>query len=474
MRKNNTENIKSYFDSIADSRSRYRNSKSYYWNSITEYCNYFLHEDCSVLEIGCGTGELLAAVKGRKKLGVDFSEKMIENAKKQFPALDFKVMPAEDIQINEKFDVIILSNLIGYLEDVEKVFKELKKVCHSRTHVIVTYYNYIWEPFIKFAETAGIKKKTPQQNWLSHRDIINLLYLAGFEVYRQNRRMLIPFNIPVISYIFNKFIARLPLINYLDLNQFVFARPEPQYNNTDEKYSVSIIIPARNESGNIEEAVKRIPVFSKHIEIIFIEGHSADDTWNKIQEVQEKFKSTHDIKIAKQEGKGKADAVRKGFSIATGDILMILDADLTVHPEDLPKFYKAIATGKGEFINGSRLVYPMKKGAMRFLNVLGNKFFSIMFSWFLDQPIKDTLCGTKVMFREDYERLRKNRSFFGEFDPFGDYDLLFGAFKLNLKIIDLPVRYHERLYGKTNISRFKHGFLLFKMCLYAAIKIKFW
>jgi glycosyltransferase involved in cell wall biosynthesis len=220
--------------------------------------------------------------------------------------------------------------------------------------------------------------------------------------------------------------------------------------------------------------VLRLPDFGKHVEIIFVEGNSTDDTWEKIQEIQKKYEEKRDIKIARQDGKGKADAVRKGYEMATCDILMILDADLTVPPEDIPKFYEAIATGKGEFINGSRLVYPMEKNAMRFLNILGNKFFSMAFSWVLEQPIKDTLCGTKVISRNNYIRLKSNREFFGNFDPFGDFDLLFGAYKLNLKIIDLPIRYQERTYGDTNISRFRHGFILLRMWFYAVGKIKFW
>jgi len=208
-------------------------------------------------------------------------------------------------------------------------------------------------------------------------------------------------------------------------------------------------------------------------EIIFIEGNSTDDTWETIQKVAEKYKNTHDIRIGRQAGKGKGDAVRKGYDMATGDILMILDADLTVPPEDLPKFYDAIASGKGEFINGSRLVYNMDKEAMRFLNLLGNKFFSMMFTWLLDQRFKDTLCGTKVLFKSDYEHLKAGRKFFGEFDPFGDFDLIFGASKLNLKIVEIPIRYKERTYGQTNISRFKHGIILLRMCTFASKKIKF-
>jgi SAM-dependent methyltransferase len=462
-----------YFNESARTRIRYRKRKSYYWNSITKYCDFFIYPENSILEIGCGTGELIDKVRGKKKSGVDFSPVMIGEAKKQFPNIDFRVADAHNLGSDEKYDVIIMSNLIGFLDDIQTAFREIHKVSHPRSRIIITYYNFVWEPLIKFAESIGLKKKSPTQSWLSKQDIINLLYLAGFETYRTHREMLIPYNIPLISWFFNKIIARLPLFNLLCLNQYLFARPIPA--NTDkDQYSVTVVVPARNESGNIEDAIKRLPKMGRDTQLIYIEGNSTDDTWEKINEVYNKYKDTHNLKIAKQPGKGKGDAVRKGYDMADGDILMILDADLTVPPEDLSKFYDAIATGKGEFINGSRLVYPMEKNAMRLLNALGNKSFSILFSWLLEQPIKDTLCGTKVMFRDDYIKLTQNRKFFGDFDPFGDFDLLFGAYKLNLKIIDLPIRYRERKYGSTNISRFKHGVLLLRMFGYASRKIKFW
>ncbi|MCB0517165.1 MAG: glycosyltransferase [Chitinophagales bacterium] len=470
------EEWQEHFEKLAPEYSNYRKRFSYFWNDNVRFINYFAHEDLSILEVGCGTGDMLSQLKGSYKVGIDFSEAMIDEAKRHYPELEFHVMDAENIQLNKKFDVIIISNVIGFFENVLDVLVPLQKLCHEHTRIIITYYNYLWEPLLRFAETIGIKKKSPLQSWLSHVDIANVLYLSGFETYRKNMRMLVPVYIPLVSWFLNKYIARLPIFKHFCLNQFVFARPMPPGANTDvsQKYSVSVVVPARNESGNIEAAVLRTPQMGKGTELIFIEGNSTDDTWETIQRIYEKYKDTHNIKIGQQTGKGKGDAVRKGYDMATGDVLMILDADLTVPPEDLPKFYHAIASDKGEFINGSRLVYPMEKNAMRFLNTLGNKFFSMAFTWLLEQPIKDSLCGTKVLLREDYIRLKKNRKFFGEFDPFGDFDLLFGAYKLNLKIIDLPIRYRERTYGDTNISRFKHGLILLRMCFYAAQKIKFW
>lgn len=464
-----------FFDNVANSRIKYRKSKHYYWDSITDYCNFFIQSDSTVLEIGCGTGELIAQINGYDKTGIDFSKMMIDEAKKQFPDIEFVCMSAEEIKLEKKYDVIILSNLVGYLLDIQRVFEEIMKVSHKETKIIITYYNIYWEPLIKLAELIGIKKRGPKQSWLSSKDLSNLLNLSGFETYKQNSSMLFPFYIPLFSPLMNKFVSRLPVFNWFALNQYTFAQPFVQIDEQEinTKYSTTVLVPARNESGNIENAILRMPKFGKHIEIIFVEGNSTDDTWDKIQEIQEKYKGTHDIKIIQQPGKGKGDAVRAGYAIATGDILMILDADLTVPPEQLPKFYNAIAQNKGGFINGTRLIYPMEKNAMRFLNTLGNKFFSMAFSWLLEQPIKDTLCGTKVMFKNDYLKLTANRSYFGDFDPFGDFDLLFGAFKLNLKIIDMPIRYQERIYGDTNISRFKHGLLLLKMWWFALFKIKF-
>ena len=469
-------NYTNYFNEIAKKRKN-RFFSNYYWNEITQYCNYFSHENSSVLEVGCGNGNLLASILGSKKIDIDFSEEYIAWAKEKHKdkEIEFLVMDANNIHLNQTFDLIIVSNLIGFVDDIQTVFEQIKQCCHPTTKLIVQYYNSFWEPVIKFSELIGLKQKTPTQNWLSTRDINNLLYVSGFDVYRNSKRLIFPFYLPILSFILNRYLAKFPFFRFFSFNIYSFAKllPDNDATNYAEKYSTTIVIPARNESGNIENAILRLPKFGKHTEIIFIEGNSTDDTWQKIKEIQEKYALTHDIKIGQQKGKGKGDAVREGYNMASGDILMILDADLTVPPEDLPKFYNAIASGKGDFINGTRLVYPMDKEAMRFLNYLGNHFFSWAFTWLLDQRFKDTLCGTKVMFRKDYIKLIKNRKYFGEFDPFGDFDLLFGAHKLNLKIVEVPIRYKERTYGETNISRFKHGVILLRMCAFASRKCKF-
>jgi hypothetical protein len=422
-----------------------------------------------VIEIGCGPGDLLHAVKPAYGVGIDFSPAIVEIAQKKYPDLHFFVQDAEDLHVAETFDYIILSDLVGCLWDIQKVFNNLRPLCHPQTRVVISNYNYLWEMMMTLGEKLHLKLPQPKQNWVSNADIDTLLQLEDFQVVTIHKKILLPKYIPLLNFVFNRVIANLPLINNLNLVNLIVARPLAA---PDTEYSVSIVVPARNEQGNIENAIKRTGKFGSHQEFIFVEGHSSDQTLEEMQRVKEAYPD-HDIRVIRQTGKGKGNAVREGFDLATGDILMILDADLTMPPEELEKFYRALQQNKGEFINGCRLVYPMDKQAMRFLNLLANKFFGLFFTYLLGQRLKDTLCGTKVLFRRDYLAIMKNRHYFGDFDPFGDFDLLFGAAKLNMKITEIIIRYRDREYGSTQISRFKHGWLLVKMSLFAAKKIKF-
>jgi SAM-dependent methyltransferase len=464
------ERIK-YFDLVAPERKKWRAKGAYYHRELEKYLKYLIPADSSVLEIGCGAGDLLAALNPKRGLGIDISPGMVEMARKQFPDLQFEVGDLEALQIEEKFDYVVLVESIGHAEDIQLAFKELHKVCKPETRVVIVYYNYLWEPVLKFAEVVGLRMKQPLQHWLSLDDISNLLYLSDFDIIKKGYRFLMPLYIPLVSTFFNRLLANMPFFWKLSLNEVLIARPNC-IRKPLEAVTCSVVVPCRNEKGNIEQAVLRTPDMGKHTEIIFVEGHSQDGTLEELEKIKDKYPQK-DITVLVQDGKGKYDAVKKGFSHARNDILMILDADLTVSPEDLPKFFDTIVSGKGEFINGTRLVYQMEDQAMRFLNLLGNKFFSRAFTYILEQRIKDTLCGTKVFWREDYLKIVESRKYFGDFDPFGDFDLLFGASKLNLKILEIPIKYRERTYGSTQISRFRHGLLLFKMVFFALGKIKF-
>jgi SAM-dependent methyltransferase len=461
-----------FFDHYAAQVDHWHRRNAGYHSAIASLGRSYIPSGAKVLEIGCGNGDLLAGLQVSYGLGIDISGEMVRLAAKKYPHLKFRHMSAERLDLpGEQFDIIVLSDLVGYLYDIRLVFERLRTVCHSRTRLVLHWYSRLWQPILALAEKIGLKYPQPLLNWTTVEDISNLLHLAGFEVVCRRGHILLPKQVPFLSRFGNRFLAPLPGFRWLNLTNWIVARPLGLQSLGWEP-KVSVISPCRNESGNIEHIVRRLPSMGAHTELIFVEGHSKDDTLEQCRRVAA-ARPDRDIKIFIQNDTGKADAVRLGFSQASGDILMILDADLSVAPEDLQQFYDALVSGKGEFANGSRLVYAMDPEAMRLLNLLGNKFFVLLLSRLLGQPIKDTLCGTKALWRRDYTLVERGRAYLGDVDPFGDFDLLFGAAKLNLKIIEIPIRYRRRIYGETNISRFAHGWLLLKMSARAAAKLFF-
>jgi SAM-dependent methyltransferase len=461
-------------ESIAAEREGWIAKNQSYYNADRNYMRFLVESGSKVLDLGCGTGSLLAALAPSCGVGVDFSPAMIAIARKQNPGLKFIVgdaeYPSEELKQEGPFDYIVLSDTIGVFDDIEVALKWLHDLCKPETRIIIAYYSSLWEPLTKLATAIGLRMPQPQTNTISNDDLRNIMDLAELEVISEDTRQLIPFRLLGIGPLINKVIAPLPLIRRLCLRTYMVTRSKRMQRSGVP--STSIVIPCRNEKGNIERALREMPKFGSHQEIIFVEGNSSDDTLGECRRVQSAYAQTMDIKVFQQEGKGKGDAVRKGFANATGDILMILDADLTVPPSALAKFYEAIATNKGEFINGTRLVYPMEDEAMRPLNQIANRAFAQIFSYLLNQRYTDTLCGTKVLWKTDYDRINIARSYFGEFDPFGDFDLIFGAAKLGLRAIELPVHYYARRYGETQISRFRDGWLLLKMVVFAFRKMK--
>lgn len=459
---------------LASERDEWIERNAWYYANDHRHMRFLVPEGVRVLDLGCGTGRLLAELKPSRGVGVDLSPQMISCASSKYPDLEFHVGDVEQPnvldQLRGPFDCIILSDTIGTLDDCETTLGLLHPLCTRDSRVIVTYYSHLWEPLLYLAEKAG--DRMPQAtdlNWLSTKDICALLELADFDVVKYDRRQLCPKHLLGLGSLINSFLATLPLFSRLCLRNYIVA--SSSRHKTSPPLSATIVIPCRNEAGHIEQAIQRLPVFCEDQEILFVEGHSQDNTWSEIKRVIAAYPDL-DIKASQQSGIGKGDAVRQGFAEARGEVLMILDADLTVPPETLPKFYNALISGRGDFVMGTRLVYPVEKAAMRFLNYWANRTFAALFSWLLRQRITDTLCGTKVLRRTDYEKIDATRSYFGNLDPFGDFDLILGAAKLNLRIIEIPIRYQAREYGETQISRFKHGWMLFKMFLVAYRKLQ--
>jgi SAM-dependent methyltransferase len=455
-----------------------------YYQDLKRFFAFHVAPHSTVLELGFGVGSVLEACKPRQGMGLDLSEEACTEARKRYPAQKFAVwdgmrpLPAEVLNAYPNgVDYILLVNTVGFWPDIQKALGHLKPLCRPHTRIIASYYNFLWAPVFRIAQALRLKMPQPELNWLSADDVANLFSISGFRVLKQGYRCLMPVNLWPLSSLVNRYLTPLPGFNSLGCTHFVISRVPATIDRRTLK--VSVLIPARNEKGNMEPALRRLSAVAARrpevFETIFVEGNSSDDTWGEIERCisDPSVPKPGPVALYKQPGKGKGDAVRTGFAKATGDLLMILDADLTMPPEDLDKFIDAWADGHGEFINGCRLVYKMEKEAMRPLNLMGNKFFSWAFTWLLGQRFKDTLCGTKVLSKANYERIVAGRAYFGNFDPFGDFDLIFGASKLDLEIAEVPIRYKERVYGETNISRWKHGWLLLKMCIFAMNKIKF-
>lgn len=463
-----------HWDRISHESKNPDRSGAFYHQLLEKYYQFLIPPGLRILELGCGQGDLLASLKPSIGVGVDFSGEAILSGSKKHPDLRFVQADANNCSLEGTFDVVVFSDLVNDLWDVQCVFENLRSLCHRRTRLTLNFYNNLWRIPLSIVKQIGLGASVLEQNWFAPNDIFNLLNLSGFEVIKFMPAILFPLRVPFISSFANRFLANIIPFRWFTLTNFVVARPAMYQSQVSlpEEPSISVIIPAKNESGNIEGILKRMPDLGNNAELVFVEGNSSDDTYETIKRLIGEFPE-RTCRLYRQPARGKGDAVRLGFEKAKGDVLIILDADLTVPPEDLPRFIHALVSGGGEFINGVRLVYPADEKAMRFFNIMGNKFFSLMFSWLLGQPIKDTLCGTKALWKRDYESISANRAYFGDFDPFGDFDLLFGAAKLNLKIVEMPVRYRFRTYGKSNINRWRHGLALFKMVFFAARRIKF-
>ncbi len=463
-------NIAKKNDDITPKRIKWIKRNPYYYRQLLKTLKFVVVENSRVLNLRCSIGYILNELRPSKGVGVDSSAEQIEEARRKYPELEFHAQNAEQVGVEGEFDHIIISSTEDIV-DIKASLDQLKQNCHSRTRIVFTYYNYAWHSLVRLAERLKLKLPQKVHNWVSPNDIDNLLHLSGYEAIYHKKFILIPFNIPVLSYFMNRFVARLPIFRHLCMMNITVARLLPAQ---ELNPSVSIVIPCRNEAGNIQAAVERIPQLAADQEIIFGDDKSTDGTPDVVLEMAEKYPEKN-IRLVNSPGINKAQNVWTCFDAAEKDVLMILDADLTVIPEELPYFYEAISKGYGEFINGSRLLYPMHDEAMRFFNVMGNKFFSMFFSYILDTKIKDTLCGTKVLYRSDFKKVKALRDSWGVTDRWGDYELIFGAAKTHLKLIDLPVHYMERTYGETKMTgRIKNGLVMLRMSIAALLKIKFY
>ena len=456
---------RAFQDATAPRRQRWIRSNKYFYDGLKRLLQFIVEPGKRVLAVRCQTGHLLASVKPSFGVGVDIGEVILSLAREQHPGLNFVQADPEKLSLGETFDYILFDYVFDTV-DILRALEAIREHCTPDTRLIIFNYNQLWEPILELASKVGLRSKLIEPNWVSENDIRGFLKLAGFRPVRVHRRFLFPKWIPLFSWFLNNVVARLPGLRRLCLMQIMVARPLSAPIREDD-VTVSVIVPCRNERGNVEAAVERIPEMGRHTELLFCDDKSTDGTPDEVRRMQRKYP---DKNICLIEGPGicKAENVWTGFRAARGDVLMILDADLTVMPEELPMFLRALASRQGDFVNGSRLIYPMQQNAMRFANMVGNKLFGLLFSFLLDQRIKDTLCGTKVLWRKDWLRLEKNLGSWGINDLWGDYELLFGASKLHLEIVEVPVHYQERIHGVTKMTKvFRNGLRMLRICWYA-------
>ena len=451
----NAKAVETHFDLIAKDYDKWKKKNSYYYDAIKAFAKKVVCPGSKVLEVGCATGEILASAKPSIGVGIDISSKMIELARKKFPQYTFIHSAIENFQYPETFDYIIMVDLLDHVYDISDIFESLYKFCHPTTKIIITTINPWWGSLLSFMEKIKAKMPEGEHNFIDRRNLTKIIEFLDFSIFYSGYLLLVPKHIPLISFLANTIGVRTWGINKLSFVQYMLLRPALR-NENDLGFGCSVIIPCYNEAENITEAIKRIPKMGRETEIIVVDDGSKDETANTVRKLKNDYPNLKLIEYSPNKGKGFA--VKQGFDLATQEILIILDADMSVAPEELPRFFNLLNQARCNFVNGTRMIYPLQKQAMRFLHLFGNKVFSLIMSFFIEQSLTDTLCGTKALYKKDYQRMRMG------LDRWGDFDLLFGAAKLGNKITEMPVHYRERKAGESKMKTIRHGFQLFRAC----------
>jgi len=452
-----------HFNRLAAEYDVWLRRNEFYHRCVQSLYKSVIPAGSSVLEVGCASGELLQSVKPSCGVGIDISENMVSLARQKYPDLTFISADIDTLppgELNMKFDRIILSNLVDYLSDIVGTLARVKEFINDYGLIILTTENPLWQPLMKLGSKLKLRMPDCPRNYVMLRDLKNIAELADFEVIKMGFEFLVPLRIPFLSSAINSIVAEIPFLRKMCLLQYIVMR----HRKRRQPLSCSVIIPCHNEADNIAECIQSVPPMGTFTEIIVVDDGSTDDTKLKVEAI---MKNDGRVRlISHEQRRGKGYAVRSGGEAAQADVIMILDADMSVPPEELPRFFEPIQAGRADFVNGTRMIYPMKGQAMRTLNYLGNKFFSLILSWLMEQHISDTLCGTKACLKKDYLKIRMGRC------AWGDFDLLFGIARLRKKIVEMPVHYQERVAGKSKMRVLKHGLLLMRMCFVGLYELK--
>jgi hypothetical protein len=452
----NRESIKSYFERIAPVWDYWHARNRYYHRTIRRLVEGMVPPGSQVLELGAGTGDGLAALRPARGIGLNPAEGLTSRAREKHPELEFHTVEVDDVRTSAGFqpDYVIMTNLLDYVYDVWDLLESLKASVSESTLLVITTSNPVWAPIIRLASRLGLRVPESPRNFITNRDIRSVLELQGYSVVEEGMALPVPMRIPLLGTLLNVIVPELPIVRYFSSIQYLVARPS----TPRPPLSCSVIVPCHNEEGNIEQCARRVPDMGTWTEVVFVDDGSTDGTREQVRRVMQDDPRVRLITFDKN--RGKANAVRAGFEAARGDVLVILDADMAVMPEELPKFLKPLQEGRADFINGTRLVYAMEGRAMKVSNFFGNKGFCYLVSWVLRQRVSDTLCGTKVMFKKDFMRMP-----IGGKERWGDFDLLFGASRLKLRILEIPVHYQERRAGASKMRAMFEVWFFLRSCL---------
>ena len=455
------ERIAAHFEGLAASYPKLKKRNRYYNRFLVRWCQSLLAPGKRILDVGCGRGDVLAELKPASGVGIDLSEAMVKEAAAEYPHLSFQRTALEDFDGDASFDAALLINTAEYTFDMGAVIARCHRALRDNGRLLLTTANPLWSPVFQFASRLGLRIPECERLFLTNEDLVNLLHLHGFDVVYKRMSLLVPKQIPFLSDFINNTWSRIPILRLLSSTQFIAARKVPE---ARRDYSVSIVVPCYNERGNIERCIREVRRIGARTELLFVDDGSKDDTAGAVDPALNRDIEVRVIRYTPNRGKGHA--VKTGFNAATGDIVMILDADLTTMPEELAPVYEAFAAGHAEFVNCTRFIYPMEGRAMKWANYVGNKLFNILVSLVMESRVSDTLCGTKAMFRGNYISMEMGR------DPWGDYDFLFGAAQQRLVIRELPVHYRQRLAGFSKMNSIKHTLNLLRMCWHGFFQVK--
>jgi hypothetical protein len=452
----NKSTIKEYFERVAIDWERWENKNRFYHARIAHLIGGMIQPGSTVLELGSGTGDLLASLKPSHGVGLNVGQGLTNLAQQKYPDLEFHTIDVDSATTPTTFDpqYVVMTNMLDYVYDVWDTLESLKPSIREHTLLILTTSNPLWAPLLRLASKLGLRFPESPRNFITNKDICSVLHLQGFDIVEDGLTLPVPKRIPIIGTLLNAILPEIPVVRYLSSVQYIAARPRV----ARPKLSCSVVIPCHNESGNIQECLRRVPQMGSWTEIVVVDDGSTDDTCEKVKEIMAQDPRVRLIALEKNQG--KASAVRAGFDAAVGDVLMILDADMAVTPEELPKFLTPLQEGTADFVNGTRLIYPMHGKAMKVANFLGNKGFCFLASKVLRQRVSDTLCGTKVFLKRDYLHMP-----LGGVERWGDFDLLFGAARLKLRILEIPVHYTERRAGKSKMRVMVDGWYFLWACL---------